>query len=70
MRGLALQEMRGSARQKMCVVVRVTLRCVWYHPEMRVVVRVMQVQEKMLSTSRESDIMKGLSPRKSRGKVS
>ena len=35
MRGLALQEMRGSARQKMCVVVRVTLRCVWYHPEMR-----------------------------------
>lgn len=35
-----------------------------------VVVRVMQVQEKMLSTSRESDIMRGLSPRKSRGKVS
>ena len=78
MRGLALQEMRGNARQKMCIVVRVTLRCVWYHPEMRgsarqkmrVVVRVMQVQEKMLSTSRESDIMRGLSPRKSRGKVS
>ena len=69
MRGLALQEMRGNARQKMCIVVRVTLRCVWYHPEC-VVVRVMQVQEKMLSTSRESDIMRGLSPRNSRGKVS
>ena len=62
MRGLALQEMHCSARQKMCIVVRVTLRCVWYHPEMRVVVRIMQVQEKMLSTSRESDIMRGAEP--------
>lgn len=53
MRGLARQQMRGSAR----------------HPEMRVVVRVMQVQEKALSTSREWDPMKGLSPRKSREKV-